>query len=277
MLGEKTARSMDGTRIVFYDEGQGLPILMIHGGSGQAADWGLATQELTRTFRVIRIERRLYGRSGEPQSPHAIAREVEDLSAVCSHVREPVILFGHSSGGIVALEYALEPSFSLAGLALYEPPVAVMEPLGGAALIRAKESLARGKLGKAASIHLREIVRIPRYLLWLVHLTPYWKTIKSSVQEQIADTEAIEALGVGVNRYSAIETPTMLIGGTRSPAHLQERLSALYGAIPHSQVVLLDGQSHFADEKAQSMIACNLCELANQVFSRNECASQRFR
>jgi pimeloyl-ACP methyl ester carboxylesterase len=162
-------------------------------------------------------------------------REVEDIAAVCSYIGEPVVLFGHSSGGIVALEYALRHSSTLAGLALYEPPVAVTEPLGGAALVRAKKALAQGKLGKAVSIHLRNIVRIPLPLLWAARLSPFWNTFTAAVRQQIADTEAIEALGVGLQRYSTIEIPVLLIGGTRSPGHLQDRLKALSVAIPRAR------------------------------------------
>jgi pimeloyl-ACP methyl ester carboxylesterase len=239
MTPENTVASKDGTLISFVDEGRGRPLVLIHGGSGQAAHWAEAARALTGAFRVIRVERRLYGKSGIPQSPHSIGREVEDVAAVCSYLGEPVMLFGHSSGGIVALEYALRHSSTLAGLALYEPPVAVTEPLGGAALVRAKQALARGKPGKAAAIHLRDIVRISLPLFCLARLPPFWKTIRAWAREQIADTEAIEALGIGVERYSTIEIPVLLIGGTRSPGHLQDRLKALSVPIPRSEIALL--------------------------------------
>jgi pimeloyl-ACP methyl ester carboxylesterase len=100
-------------------------------------------------------------RRGRPRSPHAIAREVEDIEAVLATLGEPALLVGHSSGGVVALETALRRPPNLAALSLYEPPVAVDRPLGGAALARARAAVDRGRLGKAMAIHLVDVVEMP--------------------------------------------------------------------------------------------------------------------
>ena len=51
------------------------------------------------------------------------------------------ILVGSSLGAVVALETALRHQSSLAGLVLYEPPVAATRPVGGDALVRARAAL----------------------------------------------------------------------------------------------------------------------------------------
>ena len=183
-------------------------------------------------FRVVRVERRLYGGSGPARSPHAMAREVEDVEAVLARLGEPALLVGHSSGGIVALETALRRPATLAALAVYEPPVALDAPLGGAALTRARAAIARGRPGKAMAIHLVDVVEMPWLTVMLLRLTPAWKTLKGWAAAQIPDDEAIASLGVGIHCYARIALPTLLLGGGRSPAPLRRALVSLARLIP---------------------------------------------
>jgi alpha-beta hydrolase superfamily lysophospholipase len=77
-----------------------------------------------------------------------------EVLAVAAAAGEPVVLAGHSSGAVVALEAALASPAQVAGMVLYEPPVAVTEPLGGDALVRAKAALAVGDPGPPPSAYL---------------------------------------------------------------------------------------------------------------------------
>jgi pimeloyl-ACP methyl ester carboxylesterase len=267
MPAEKIVISADGTRIGYADEGDGPPIVIVHGGSSDISHWDRVARALSGTFRVIRIARRLYARAEQPKSSHAIQREVEDLAALFARIGEPVLLLGHSSGGVVALETALQCPAALVGLVLYEPPVALDRPLGGEALVRAKQALARGNPSQALTIHLRDIVRFPWILVLLMRLLPGWKQLCAVAPAQIADTEAIEALGVGIQRYARLEMPVLLFGGTRSPAHLRERLAALAHVIPHAQTTLLRGQGHLANLMAPDQVARLVREFAETVFA----------
>ena len=90
-------------------------------------------------------------------------------------------------GGIVALEAALRVPSALAGLVLYEPPVAVKEPLGGEAVARAKAALARGDASAAMAIHLRDVVRLSWPTVMLARLWPQtWQTARPGVRAAVA-------------------------------------------------------------------------------------------
>lgn len=263
--------SKDGTTILVIDEGAGRPIVVVHGGSSHADSWSGVTKGLAPRFRVLSIERRLYGKSGTPQSPHAIAREVEDLQALFARVGEPVLLVGHSSGAVVALETALAARESIAGLALYEPPLAVSSPLGGEPLVRARRALDRGNKSAAMWIHLRELVKFPLPQLLLLRCLPRaWHGMAAMAPGQITDAEGIEALGVGIDRYANIEIPTLLIGGTASPAHLRERLNELSRKLPRlHRISILEGQGHIANHHAPHLLVELLDEFAASIFSRS--------
>jgi hypothetical protein len=61
------------------------------------------------------------------------------------------------------------------------------------------------------TIHMREIVGMPRALVMLIRLAPpLWSRMRAFAPGQIADDEAIEALGVGLDRYACLDVLTLL-------------------------------------------------------------------
>ena len=182
--------------------------------------------------------------------------EVADVLAVTSAVHERLLLVGHSSVAVVALEAAIASPEAFVGLVLYEPPVAVSSPLGGDALRRAREAIERQEPGLAITIHPREIVRVPGYQVTLLRLfVPLWGRMKRLAASQIADDVALESLGVGIDRYRDLNVPAFLVGA-RSPRHLRTRLDSLRKVLPRvDSVVILERQGHVANVRAPWKLA----------------------
>lgn len=249
--------SDDGTRFAVTDEGEGRPILIVHPGGGTSQAWTLVARRLTTRFRVLRFDRRPYRPASGEIPMESMAGEVADVVAVASAVHERLLLVGHSSGAVVALEAAIASPEAFVGLVLYEPPVAVSSPLGGDALRRAREAIERQEPGLAITIHLREIVRVPGYQVTLLRLfVPLWGRMKRLAASQIADDVALESLGVGIDRYRDLNVPALLLGGARSPRHLRMRLDSLRKVLPRvDSVVILERQGHVANVGAPSKLA----------------------
>jgi pimeloyl-ACP methyl ester carboxylesterase len=74
---------------------------------------------LAPDFGVVTYDRRGRGDSGDAGS-YAVEREIDDLAAVIAHTGGPAGVFGHSSGGILALE-AVARGLDIAKIAVYEP------------------------------------------------------------------------------------------------------------------------------------------------------------
>jgi pimeloyl-ACP methyl ester carboxylesterase len=173
-----------------------------------------------------------------------------------------------SPGAVVALQGALAAPVRFAGLVLYEPPLAVTEPLGGEALRRARVALDAGDPGRAVTIHLREIVGSSRFAVAVMRLLPpIWQVLRGYAPAQILDDEAIEALGVGLERYARLDLPALLLGGGRSPAHLRARLDALAAVLPRlDAVVILPRQGHLATLRAPTEVAQVIASFADRVL-----------
>lgn len=262
-------QSADGTEIHGAEYGEGRPILIVHGGLGEAAHWDAVGHLLAPPYRVLGIERRVYGRSGKPQSPHSMAREAEDIAAILGKIGEPTVVVGHSSGGIASLEAALLHPANLAGLVLYEPPVQAGTPIGGDHQRLAEEALANGEGDKALQIFFRDIVGFPQAMLDDMR-SPKWRAgwdyMITILPNQMADNRAIRALPPGVERYRAINVPTLLLRGTESPKHLHERLTALSGVLPHGEIVDLVGEAHSANMSSPQMVADAIAAFARKAF-----------
>jgi pimeloyl-ACP methyl ester carboxylesterase len=260
--------SADGLRISVTEQGHGRPILIVHPGGGTSAAWARVAQHLIVRFRVLRFDRRPYSVPDDVEVTATMENEVNDVLAVAATAGEQVLLVGHSSGGVVALEAALASPTSFAGIVLYEPPVAVTEPLGGDALIRAKAALMAGDPGLAMEIHLREIVRASNHLVNILRVFgPLWRRMATFAPGQIQDDANIESLGVGIGRYANLNVPALLLGGVRSPKHLRTRLDALASVLPNvDSLVTLPHQGHLANAFAPRKIAQIIEPFADRVL-----------
>ena len=113
--------SKDGTRIGVECAGAGPTLLFVHGGVGDRSRWTPMFPLLSSKFTVCAMDRRGRGDTGDaPQ--YSLTKEAEDVAAVVNSRNGPVIVFGHSYGGVAALEAALLTD-RITALMLYEPPL----------------------------------------------------------------------------------------------------------------------------------------------------------
>jgi pimeloyl-ACP methyl ester carboxylesterase len=257
------------------DEGRGRAILVLHGGMGDVTSWSRVTDLLRDRFRVVRFTRRQYRldlprtvaeptRGGKPQSnPVTMADEVAEVREIAATLERPV-LAGHSSGAVLALEALVADPGLYSGAVLYEPPIVLDEPLGGAKLAPARAAIADGKPGRALRIFLRDVVRTSPALAAVAGAVlgarPQWA---GRVERQLDDNDAIDALGNRLSAYASIEVPVLLLGGDKSPAHLGERLDALQQALPHAARLTMHGQGHNAERTAPARVAEAVARVMN--------------
>jgi len=236
-------------------------------GMDDGRSWEKVAARLAPRFRVVRLHRRQYRLDIVTGSPCTIDQEVDDVLAVAKVIGEPMLVVGHSSGGVVALEAMVASPSTFPGAVIYEPPVVIGPPLGGEALQRAMAAMAAGKAGKAITIFMRDTVGIPPLVARLagmfVAIQPRWRKF---VPRQLDDVEAIDQLGVRLDAYARIEVPNVLLGGDRSPARLGKRLDALARALPRAEKVVLRGQGHGANQRAPGEVARIIETLADKVL-----------
>jgi pimeloyl-ACP methyl ester carboxylesterase len=113
--------------LAYETSGAGEPVILIHGGLVADAFRPLLTEpELTSRYWLILYHRRGYGESGPVSDPVSVGSQVEDCAGLLQHLDvDKAHIVGHSYGGVVALQMALDHPAMVHSLALLEPALAV--------------------------------------------------------------------------------------------------------------------------------------------------------
>jgi pimeloyl-ACP methyl ester carboxylesterase len=96
---------------MFYtDEGDGPPILLVHGWSCDGADWAWQTPALKAAgYRCIAPDLRGHGRSSVVEDGYSPRQYAADLAELLRQLETgPVVAIGHSMGGAAVVALAVE-------------------------------------------------------------------------------------------------------------------------------------------------------------------------
>ena len=95
------------TEVSYYDEGNGKPLILIHGFAGSKQYWDKILPRLSNENRVIAIDLPGHGESGMGKDRYSI----EDMASTIKEFLDQlgldkVTMFGHSLGGYITLSFA---------------------------------------------------------------------------------------------------------------------------------------------------------------------------
>jgi pimeloyl-ACP methyl ester carboxylesterase len=113
---------VDGVKVHYVDEGEGPPIVLLHGNGAVVQDWFISglMDRLTQRFRVVAIDRPGSGYTERPRArlwtPSAQAALMRSVAARLG-LERPVVV-GHSWGAMVATAWALDHQDELGGIVL---------------------------------------------------------------------------------------------------------------------------------------------------------------
>lgn len=253
----RTVISTDGTVIGYSTTGAGPPVIVVPGTLETAAEFASFAALLAQSHTVHTIERRGRGRSGPQGDDYSIAKECEDVAAV-HDATGSTFIFGHSYGGLIALE-AARTSGAFAKVALYEPGVSVRGaiPMGWIApcqrlLIEGKPLDALATFSVAAGP--RQARRMP---VWLMkRLLPLFIGANERAQIfELLPTSVIEHRVVGAldNSYSGyqqVRADVLVMHGSKSGLDwVGPALSAMAEVLPSIVVREFPRLDHFGPTK----------------------------
>jgi pimeloyl-ACP methyl ester carboxylesterase len=114
------------SELFFVEEGQGPALLLIHGTGGDCDIWKPLAARLATGHRVIRYDRRGFGRSERrPWGRKLYYRHhADDAAALLESLgAAPASVLGWSAGGIVALALAAFHPQLVSRVVVFEPPL----------------------------------------------------------------------------------------------------------------------------------------------------------
>jgi pimeloyl-ACP methyl ester carboxylesterase len=111
-----------GARLRFVDEGEGPPVVLIHGFASALDTWRGVTKELVRTHhRVLAMDLKGFGWSSRPPGDYSPQAEAQLVLALMDqrNIKSAVVV-GHSWGSSVALAVAQAAPERVTKIALYD-------------------------------------------------------------------------------------------------------------------------------------------------------------
>lgn len=242
----QTLDAPDGTTIAYEKAGAGPPLVLVMGALCDRLSTASLSPLLTPDFTVYEYDRRGRGASTEV-GEYSVQSEVDDLAALLAVAGDPAFVFGHSSGGCLALEAAAR-GVPMAGLAVYEPPyTAADDGTGGPAemLTGIQRLLDAGDRDGAVAAFVRG-TGAPAEMVAAMRNEPFWPRMAQLAPTLPYDLILADGGRVPGERLSHITVDTVAVSGGNSPAWAARSCAAIAAAVPHARQEVLAGQTHAA-------------------------------
>jgi len=242
-----TVQSSDGTSIAYESEGNGQPLILLHGGSGTRRAWDTLRPHLINEFSLSVPDRRGRGDSSDSNN-YSLVREAADLRALVDAVSGTPVVLGHSFGGLVALTAA--PEIAIDRLLLYEPPVLVDEHSEDDLAARMEARLEAGQRQAAMRLFIEENGSVSD-----VAQLPWWPEEANLHLTETVIRENYEVEAFDISDVPDIDVPTVLLTGEQSPDHLRAGITALDNHLDRSHLIEMGNVGHVATETAPEKLA----------------------
>ncbi len=264
------------SRLHYTDDGQGPPVVLVHGNGVTAHDWkssGLI-DALARTHRVIAFDRPGFGYSTRPRERMWTAAAQATLLHEALQRLEigPAVIVGHSWGTLVAMALALEypvdckrllllsgyyfPTFRLDAAVFGAPALplvgdvlryTISPPLGGLlAPILAAQLFTPADVDPAINAEL------------LMAIRPW------QIRANAEDTALMVPSAAQMeHRYKDLTVPVAIVAGAGDKVVSPAQSERLAEEISGSQILIMDGVGHMVHYTAKETIAETIESMAS--------------
>jgi len=239
---------LPGIRLYYEETGTGAPILLCHGTSSDAGNWGAAIDVLGRFGRVIAYDRRGCSRSERPvpYDRTTPTEHADDAAALLDALdATPALVIGRSYGGDTMLNLALRYPRHVRGLVLLEGgDVYVSEaiPELGTFLDEVTDDIRTAVAADgppaAAEALLRTVLGDDGYAG-----LPVDKRIRFQANGPaiVAEIEGYRDDLFDLSRLRDVSCPTLVIAAKASPEPFREGMMMLSTLLPNARLELVEG------------------------------------
>ena len=242
---------VNGYRFAYRDQGDGQPLVFIHGSLLDYRYWANEIDHFSQYFRVIAPSRRHHWPNSKPKGEftYLSGEHTKDMIEFVDKVAgEPVHLVGHSYAGYLAIEMASQRPGLCRSLVLMEPggPIEPMPPFPapGQTFAKAANLYLSGEIEKACALFMDTVCTSPK-----------WKDCSKNFKQMTLDNvhtvvEQIKEIRPAIksSQLRQIACPTLLLMGKNTPKPFPQIIEAAASSMPHAQIATIPQASHLMNQ-----------------------------
>ena len=260
--------SIDGVKLRFQRMGEGPPVVLIHGASGNLNDMTFRlAPALARNHQVFAFDRPGHGMSGIAEGGASISVQASLMRRALAETGiDRAIVLGHSYGGSVALAWAVDAPESVEALILLATPSQVWSgglglttdllasPITGPLVAQAAARLVtQGFAARTLTVVFAPQPAPPGYL---EHLDLALVLQPRSLRENAIQLNRLkEEVRPMVPRYPALPMPVEILHGEADrTVGLEIHSVPLAAQVPHARLTRLPGIGHMLHQVATAEV-----------------------
>lgn len=240
----ETVTSADGTPIAIYRSGEG-PLIVIAVGALSTGKSSGSLMKRMPGFSFVTYDRRDRGESGNTE-PYARQREIEDLAAVINAAGggKPVMVYGHSTGAVLAIEALLAGS-PVSRLAVCEAPYFsnYTDRTQDDFIASAQAALAAGDKEEVLRLFFERSGYTDEEWAEL-RAAKYWPSLEDMAYTIPQDMITLDDAEAPLEQMKHIDIPVIAMGGDNGRGWPVEQAERIAGAVPNATFVIFDGEAH---------------------------------
>lgn len=242
---------MNGVELYHEIQGEGEPLVLVHGSWGDHFNWRLVAPRLAGAFRVLTYDRRGHSQSERPGDGLRTDDE-DDLAALIQELDlAPAHVVGNSFGASIALGLAARRPELFRSLVVHEPPLMAIVEDPEVSLVMADfqakvdAAMARLKAGDIAG-GTRQFVEEVAFGsgAWDQLPSEVHETFKNNAPTWINEGEDPAASTLDLASLSAFTAPALVTEGDQSPPWFPVIVRRLAGALERSERHVFRGAGH---------------------------------
>lgn len=240
--------AVNGIRLNVVDEGQGTPILFVH-GFPLSHDMWRAQMQLSDRYRLIVPDMRGFGDSEVVPGKATMSQMADDCIGLLDamNVREPVVLCGLSMGGYVAWQFLKRRGERLRGLVLCDTKAAADTPEARETRLKMADHVRRH--GNAA---VAEAMPPKLFAKATFERKPeIVADIRNTIEKTHSDAIAAAQLGMAEREdvrpmLPSIAVPTLVVVGREDAISPVDEMRGIAETIPGAKFEIIEGAGHMS-------------------------------
>lgn len=237
---------------LFYEaDGDGYPLVLVHGSWTDRFGWGLVVPGLAQSFRVISYDRRGHGNSSKPGD--GTRRDDEDDLAALIEALDvaPCHIAANSFGSSIALSMTCRRPELVRSLVIHEPPLMgiVDDPDAqklldetDAKIAQVLDELRAGDVDTGARRFVEEVALGPG--TWDQLPGPVQQTFKVNAPTFLNEAADEGSPLIDLDALGLYPGPVLLTEGDQSPPFFAAVLNKLQGTLKKAQRATFEGAGH---------------------------------